>query len=78
MLHPAGRPAATGFAHFVSPTSIPLLTAHLGQIVALAKEGRFDYLIIEATGISEPNLVAETFAFHDETVGGFCLLRSAV
>jgi G3E family GTPase len=39
----------------------------LQQIVSLAKEGRFDYLIIEATGISEPNLVAETFAFHDET-----------
>ena len=32
----------------------------------LAESGRFDYLVIEATGISEPLPVAETFTFTDE------------
>ncbi|QDY70594.1 GTP-binding protein [Qingshengfaniella alkalisoli] len=31
----------------------------------LAKEGRFDYLLIESTGISEPLPVAATFEFRD-------------
>ncbi len=36
------------------------------EISRLAKENRFDYLLIESTGISEPMPVAETFAFEDE------------
>ena len=32
----------------------------------LASEGRFDYLLIESTGISEPLPVATTFDFRDE------------
>ncbi len=38
----------------------------LVEITRLAKEDRFDYLLIESTGISEPLPVAETFTFRDE------------
>jgi len=38
----------------------------LEEVSALAKDGRFDYLLIESTGISEPLPVAETFTFRDE------------
>jgi len=35
----------------------------LQEVGKLAKEGRFDYLLIESTGISEPLPVAMTFSF---------------
>jgi G3E family GTPase len=36
------------------------------EVVKLAKEGRFEYLLIESTGISEPIPVAQTFDFEME------------
>jgi len=38
----------------------------LDEVRKLAGEGRFDYLLIESTGISEPLPVAATFDFRDE------------
>ena len=38
----------------------------LVEVAALARSGRFDHLLIEATGISEPLPVAETFTFADD------------
>jgi G3E family GTPase len=39
----------------------------LVEVAKLARENRFDYLLIESTGISEPLPVAETFTFDDGT-----------
>lgn len=39
------------------------------EVEKLAKENRFDYLLIESTGISEPIPVAQTFSFVDEHAG---------
>ncbi len=36
------------------------------EVEKLAKENRFDYLLIESSGISEPLPVAQTFSFVDE------------
>ena len=36
------------------------------EVERLAKENRFDYLLIESTGISEPIPVAQTFSFIDD------------
>ncbi|MBK1643768.1 hypothetical protein CKO25_03660 [Thiocapsa imhoffii] len=38
----------------------------LVEVASLARAGRFDVLVIESTGISEPLPVAETFTFRDE------------
>ncbi|HVW27882.1 MAG TPA: zinc metallochaperone GTPase ZigA [Polyangiaceae bacterium] len=43
----------------------------LVEVTRLAKENRFDYLLIESTGIGEPLPVAATFSFRDEN--GFSL-----
>ena len=43
----------------------------LKEVRALAEAGRFDSLVIESTGISEPLPVATTFSFRDED--GHCL-----
>jgi len=39
----------------------------LKEVRKLAEDGRFDYLLIESTGISEPIPVAATFDFRDES-----------
>lgn len=38
----------------------------LKEVTRLSKQGRFDYLLIESTGIAEPLPVASTFEFRDE------------
>lgn len=39
------------------------------EVAKLAKEKKFDYLLIESTGISEPVPVAQTFSYVDEENG---------
>jgi G3E family GTPase len=38
----------------------------LTEVRRLAEEGRYDYLLIEGTGIAEPRPIAATFSFRDE------------
>ncbi len=44
----------------------------LGEVRRLAAEGRFDYLLIEGTGIAEPLPIAATFSFRDEHGAALC------
>lgn len=41
----------------------------LREVKRLAEENRFDYILIESTGISEPIPVAQTFTYTDEDNG---------
>jgi G3E family GTPase len=41
----------------------------LQEVEKLAKENRFDYILIESTGISEPIPIAQTFTYVDEELG---------
>lgn len=54
----------------------------LVEVERLAKEGKFDYILIESTGIGEPIPVAQTFSYIDEEMGidltRFCRLDTMV
>ena len=54
----------------------------LVEVEKLAKDGRFDYIVIESTGISEPIPVAQTFSYIEEEMGidltAFCKLDTMV
>lgn len=41
----------------------------LQEVQRLAAEGRFDYILIESTGISEPVPIAQTFTYADPETG---------
>ncbi|WP_458122277.1 GTP-binding protein [Paenibacillus sp. Z6-24] len=41
----------------------------LQEVQKLALEGRFDYILIESTGISEPVPIAQTFTYANEELG---------
>ena len=44
-----------------------LIVTRPKEISKLARSGKFDYILIESSGISEPLPVAMTFSFEDET-----------
>ncbi|GAA3411067.1 zinc metallochaperone ZinU [Paenibacillus hodogayensis] len=54
----------------------------LREVEKLAREGRFDYILIESTGVGEPVPVAQTFSYIDEEHGidltRFCRLDCMV
>lgn len=54
----------------------------LREVERLAKENRFDYILIESTGVGEPIPVAQTFSYLDEEQGidlsAFCRLDCMV
>jgi G3E family GTPase len=54
----------------------------LREVERLAKENRFDYVLIESTGVGEPIPVAQTFTYIDEEHGidltQFCRLDTMV
>lgn len=54
----------------------------LREVERLALEGRFDYILIESTGVGEPVPVAQTFSYIDEELGidltKFCRLDTMV
>ncbi|MBB6675286.1 GTP-binding protein [Cohnella nanjingensis] len=54
----------------------------LREVERLAKEDRFDYILIESTGVGEPVPVAQTFSYIDETLDidltRFCRLDTMV
>ncbi|MFD0676535.1 MULTISPECIES: GTP-binding protein [unclassified Paenibacillus] len=54
----------------------------LREVEKLAKQNRFDYILIESTGVSEPVPVAQTFTYMDDEHGidlsQFCRLDSMI
>jgi len=54
----------------------------LREVERLARENRFDYILIESTGVGEPVPVAQTFTYIDEEHGidltQFCRLDTMV